>query len=129
MQEEALGVTIGLVIKGITQLGELKKGFKQINESISETNKALKMFDNQKLTNLQHSLREARRNVIAEFATIRNAAATGVFALPIKLAIDDEAAFANVKKYVDDSAENLQILKGEMRNLSSSLGLSFERIS
>ena len=35
MQEEALGVTIGLVIKGITQLGELKKGFKQINESIS----------------------------------------------------------------------------------------------
>ncbi|WP_298022661.1 hypothetical protein, partial [uncultured Campylobacter sp.] len=85
------------VIKGITQLGELKKGFKQINESISETNKALKMFDNQKLTNLQHSLREARRNVIAEFATIRNAAATGVFALPIKLAIDDEAAFANVK--------------------------------
>jgi len=129
MQEEALGVTIGLVIKGITQLGELKKGFKQINESISETNKALKMFDNQKLTNLQHSLREARRNVIAEFATIRNAAATGIFALPIKLAIDDEAAFANVKKYVDDSAENLQILKGEMRNLSSSLGLSFERIS
>ncbi|WP_298022664.1 hypothetical protein [uncultured Campylobacter sp.] len=34
-----------------------------------------------------------------------------------------------MSKYVDDSAENLQILKGEMRNLSSSLGLSFERIS
>ena len=129
MQEEALGVTIGLVIKGITQLGELKKGFKQINESVSQTNKSLTAFDNQKLTNLQHSLREARRNVLAEFATIRNAVSGGIFALPIKLAMNDEAAFANVKKYVDDSAENMQTLKAEMRNLSSSLGLSFERIS
>ena len=49
--------------------------------------------------------------------------------MPIKLAIDDEAAFANVKKYVDDSDENLAKLKNEMRGLSSQLGESFSNIA
>ena len=49
--------------------------------------------------------------------------------MPIKLAIDDEAAFANVKKYVDDTDENLTTLKNSMRGLSTSLGKSFGDIA
>lgn len=49
--------------------------------------------------------------------------------MPIKLAIDDEAAFANVKKYIDDTDENLAKLKNQMRGLSGELGTSFSDIA
>lgn len=82
------------------------------------------------MSNLSSQIRESQKALLGElttnFSNLTNSAAIGV---PIKLAIDDEAAFANVKKYVDDSDENLAKLKNEMIGLSSQLGESFSNIT
>lgn len=82
------------------------------------------------MSNLSSQIRESQKALLGElttnFSNLTNSVAIGV---PIKLAIDDEVAFVNVKKYVDYSDKNLAKLKNEMIGLSSQLGESFSNIT
>lgn len=129
MQETSVGIGIGLAVRGLSQINTLRDSLRNMTRTINEARQALGSLDNARLNNLQENLRSMRSNLTSELAQIPNALKTSVIAVPIKLAIDDEAAFANVKKYVDDSEENLLKLKNEMRGLSSELGESFENIA
>lgn len=128
--ETAVGISIGLAVKGLSQISELKKGFDSLKSKISQAKNAVTSLDSAKLSNLSVQIKSARKELFSELTSnlgaIANSAAIG---LPIKLAIDDEAAFANVKKYVDDTDENLTTLKNSMRGLSTSLGKSFGDIA
>ncbi|WP_315510104.1 phage tail tape measure protein [Campylobacter showae] len=128
--ETAVGISIGLAVKGLSQILELKKGFDGLKSKISQAKNAVTSLDSAKLSNLSAQIKSARKELFSELTSnlgaIANSAAIG---LPIKLAIDDEAAFANVKKYVDDTDENLTTLKNSMRGLSTSLGKSFGDIA
>ena len=128
--DTAVGISIGLAVKGLSQISELKKGFDGLKSKISQAKNAVTSLDSAKLSNLSAQIKSARKELFSELTSnlgaIANSAAIG---LPIKLAIDDEAAFANVKKYVDDTDENLTTLKNSMRGLSTSLGKSFGDIA
>lgn len=130
MDNAQVGISIGLAVKGLSKISELKKGFDGLKGKIAEAKKAITSLDNTRLSNLSSQIRESQKALLGElttnFSNLTNSVAIGV---PIKLAIDDEAAFANVKKYVDDSDENLAKLKNEMRGLSSQLGESFSNIA
>lgn len=130
MDNAQVGISIGLAVKGLSKISELKKGFDGLKGKIAEAKKAITSLDNTRLSNLSSQIRESQKALLGElttnFSNLTNSVAIGV---PIKLAIDDEAAFANVKKYVDDSDENLVKLKNEMRGLSSQLGESFSNIA
>ena len=130
MDNAQVGISIGLAVKGLSKISELKKGFDGLKGKIAEAKKAITSLDNTRLSNLSSQIRESQKALLGELTTnssnLTNSVAIGV---PIKLAIDDEAAFANVKKYVDDSDENLAKLKNEMRGLSSQLGESFSNIA
>ena len=130
MDNSQIGISIGLAVKGLSQISELKKGFDGLKSKISQAKSAVTSLDSAKLSNLSAQIKSARKELFSELTSnlgaIANSAAIG---LPIKLAIDDEAAFANVKKYVDDTDENLLMLKNSMRGLSTSLGKSFGDIA
>ena len=130
MDNSQIGISIGLAVKGLSQISELKKGFDSLKSKISQAKNAVTSLDSAKLSNLSAQIKSARKELFSELTSnlgaIANSAAIG---LPIKLAIDDEAAFANVKKYVDDTDENLTTLKNSMRGLSTSLGKSFGDIA
>ena len=130
MDNSQIGISIGLAVKGLSQISELKKGFDGLKSKISQAKNAVTSLDSAKLSNLSAQIKSARKELFSELTSnlgaIANSAAIG---LPIKLAIDDEAAFANVKKYVDDTDENLTTLKNSMRGLSTSLGKSFGDIA
>ena len=128
--ETAVGISIGLAVKGLGKINSLKSEFSKLKSVINDAKSAIFKFDDFKISGMQTQIRAARRELIGDLArnvsTIANSAAIG---LPIKLAVDDEAAFANVKKYVDDTDENLLTLKNSMRGLSTSLGKSFGDIA
>lgn len=128
--ETAVGISIGLAVKGLSKINSLKSEFSKLKSVINDAKSAIFKFDDFKISGMQTQIRAARRELIGDLArnvsTIANSADIG---LPIKLAIDDEAAFANVKKYVDDTDENLLTLKNSMRGLSTSLGKSFGDIA
>ena len=130
MDNSQIGISIGLAVKGLSQISELKKGFDGLKSKISQAKNAVTSLDSAKLSSLSAQIKSARKELFSELTlnlgAIANSAAIG---LPIKLAIDDEAAFANVKKYVDDTDENLTTLKNSMRGLSTSLGKSFGDIA
>ncbi|WP_169766773.1 phage tail tape measure protein [Campylobacter curvus] len=130
MRDEAIGISIGLAVKGLSQIDSLKRGFAGLKSGASEAKKAIATLDKTKLSNLQASIRETKSKLISElsgsWSSLANSALLGG---SIKLAIDDEAAFANVRKYVDDSEENLTRLKGQMREVSARLGESFTNIA
>lgn len=129
MQKESICISIGLAVKGLSKIDSLRKSLRGATSGIKETYDAIKKLDSAKLNSLEQNIRVNINSTLSELATINNALASGVFGTTIKFAIDDEAAFANVKKYVDDSEENLLMLKNEMRKLSSEFGESFTNIA
>ncbi|WP_170000588.1 phage tail tape measure protein [Campylobacter sp. RM9328] len=129
MQEESIGISIGLAVRGLSKIEILRKSFTNATNGIKETYDAIKKLDSVKLDTLRQNIRANLKDTLGELATVNNALASGIFGTTVKFAIDDEAAFANVKKYVDDSKENLLALKNEMRKASSELGESFANIA
>ncbi|MBR8464727.1 phage tail tape measure protein, partial [Campylobacter sp. faydin G-24] len=129
MQEESIGISIGLAVRGLSKIKSLRKSFTNATDGIKETYNVIKKLDSVKLDSLRQNIRTSLKNTLSELATVNNALASGMFGTTVKFAIDDEAAFANVKKYVDDSEENLLALKNEMRKASNELGESFANIA
>ncbi|QCD44863.1 phage tail tape measure protein [Campylobacter mucosalis] len=130
MQETGVGISIGLAFKGLSEFNKVKSAFANFKNGISQAKDALKGLNSVKLGALQEQISSTKKALFSELTSnlgnLANSAAIGV---PIKLAIDDEAAFANVKKYVDDTDENLAKLKSQMRALSGELGSSFSDIA
>ncbi|MBE2987219.1 phage tail tape measure protein [Campylobacter sp. RM12920] len=130
MQETGVGISIGIAFKGLSEFNKVKSAFASLKNGISQTKEAFKSLNGVKLTQLQEQVKSTKKALVSDLASnlghLANSVAIGV---PIKLAIDDEAAFANVKKYVDDTDENLAKLKSQMRDLSGELGSSFGDIA
>ncbi|MGG7074578.1 phage tail tape measure protein [Campylobacter sp. 9BO] len=130
MQETNIGISIGLAIKGLGEFSKANSAFTNFKNSIAQAKEALKGLNTVKLTALQEQISSTKKALFSELTSnMSNLANSVAIGVPIKLAIDDEAAFANVKKYVDDTDENLNKLKNQMRNLSGELGSSFESIA
>lgn len=129
MRDEAIGISIGLAFKGLSELKSVKSAFSDLKIGIAQTKDALKGINSVKFNELHKSIKQTRNSLTRELLSISNGLSSGAVGGTIKLAIDDEAAFANVRKYVDDSEENLTRLKGQMREVSARLGESFTNIA
>ena len=132
MDNTSLGITIGLVTKGFAALsGDVKK-LEKLSTSLKDAGKNVTALNKkiEKIGGLKAHIDSNLGKISGEFSNLQTRLATAAsFAIPVKFAIDDEAAFANVRKYVDDSEENLQKLKQEMKGLSNELGESFENLA
>ncbi|PPB60464.1 phage tail tape measure protein [Campylobacter hyointestinalis] len=130
MQETNIGISIGLAFKGLGELSKINGAFANFKNGISQAKEALKGLNTVKLGALQEQITSTKKVLFSELTSnLGNLANSVAIGVPIKLAIDDEAAFANVKKYVDDTDENLAKLKSQMRDLSGELGSSFSDIA
>lgn len=130
MNDTSVGISIGLTIKGLSEATKLNSAFATLKQNISSAKDAITSLNSAKLTELSNQIKTLKENAISELtSSVSSLANSALVGIPIKFAIDDEAAFANVKKYVDDSDENLQKLKIEMKKLSTSLGDSFTNIA
>ena len=132
MDNTSFGITIGLVTKGFAALsGDVKK-LEKLSTSLKDAGKNVTALNKkiEKIGGLKAHIDSNLGKISGEFSNLQTRLATAAsFAIPVKFAIDDEAAFANVRKYVDDSEENLQKLKQEMKGLSNELGESFENLA
>ena len=132
MDSTQIGIFIGLKTAGfsalsgnVSKLNALSSSLEKAGRNVTKLNEKIS-----KIKDLKLGIDSNISKIGGELSNwqSRLAGAAG-FALPVKLAIDDEAAFANVKKYVDDSEENLLKLKHEMKTLSNELGESFSNLS
>ncbi len=117
-----------------TELSGVKKeiqdggGYKQYREEIKRTEEQLKRLEQQqqrtqKLRDLQSKL-NSKGEALKQSGT--NNIKTGLIAgaavtLPVKLALDDEEAFAGVKKVANMENLELMRLKGELQGLTKEI--------
>ena len=128
MDSTQIGIFIGLKTAGFSALSGNVSKLNALSSSLEKAGKNVTRL-NEKISKIKDLKLGIDSNISKIGGELSNwqsrlAGAAG-FALPVKLAVDDEAAFANVKKYVDDTDENLTTLKNSMRGLSTSLGKSF----
>jgi len=132
MDSTQIGIFIGLKTAGFSALSGNVAKLNALSSSLEKAGKNVTKLNEKisKIKNLKLGIDSNISKIGSELSNwqSRLAGAAG-FALPVKLAVDDEAAFANVKKYVDDSEENLLKLKNEMKGLSNELGESFANLS
>ncbi|CUU77362.1 TP901 family tail tape measure protein [Campylobacter hyointestinalis subsp. hyointestinalis] len=132
MDSTQFGIVIGLKTAGfgalsgnISKLNKMSNSLKELGKNVDGLNAKIA-----KIKSLKIGIDEKIGKIGSEMSKWQSRLATAAsFAVPVKFAIDDEAAFANVRKYVDDSEENLINLKTEMRKLSNELGESFANLS
>ncbi len=60
MDNAQVGISIGLAVKGLSKISELKKGFDGLKGKIAEAKKAITSLDNTKLSNLSSQIREPK---------------------------------------------------------------------
>jgi len=132
MDSTQIGIFIGLKTAGFSALSGNVSKLNALSSSLEKAGKNVTRLNEKisKIKDLKLGIDSKISKIGGELSNwqSRLAGAAG-FALPVKLAVDDEAAFANVKKYVDDSEENLLKLKHEMKTLSNELGESFSNLS
>ncbi|MBE3022948.1 phage tail tape measure protein [Campylobacter sp. 7477a] len=132
MDNTQIGILIGLKTSGfsvlsgnITKLNKLSQSLANAGKNVTELNEKIKKIEGFK-ANIDTNISKIGEQFNKWQSTLATAAS---FAVPVKFAIDDEAAFADVKKYVDDTDENLNTLKNKMRELSNAMGKSFAEIA
>lgn len=135
MASEAIGISIGLSLRGISELFKLKSSFEKLNSAIvksglevSKFNKdleAIKSLEDKKL-----ALKLERANLKDELLQVGNLLKGAVFTLPVKLAIDFESSMADVKKVVDfESKEELKEFSNEILKLSREIPLNAKELA
>ena len=112
MDSTQVGILISLKTAGfsalsgnISSLSKLSAGLEKAGKNVTRLNEKIS-----KIKDLKLGIDSKISKIGGELSNwqSRLAGAAG-FALPVKLAVDDEAAFANVKKYVDEYEDFLKI--------------------
>lgn len=129
MREESIGISIGLIVKGLSSVNAIKNGFENVKKSvagvskaISDVNTRIKVLDNLKESrnSLKEQLSRSSKNLIGGVA----------LALPVKLAVDFEEAMADVKKVVDfNSNDELKKFSKDIIALSRKIPLSASELA
>ncbi|PSM52084.1 phage tail tape measure protein [Campylobacter blaseri] len=133
MQETAVGISIGIALKGLSGISTCTKAFGKLNSSIKKAGASVshlkkdlsKMRLNIKTINkLDDEMKEFKSKMLEKIALI------GSIALPVKIAIDYEASFADVKKYVDfANKEEETMVNSALKKISKNYGVSFADIA
>lgn len=130
--QTTLGISIGLVLKGLSSVKSADNAIKGLARSAKNAGVSVKSISEnlRGLKGVSKDIARYKQTISDEIGNLAGTLAkTASLAVPIKFAIDDEAAFADVKKYVDGTDEEMARLKGELRNLSASFGKSFSDVA
>lgn len=118
MDNTSIGITIGLITKGFSALsGDVSK-LSALTNRLSAAGKEVSKLNERisKINALKTNISINKQNIANELSNVAEIAAKiSSVALPVKLAIDYEDAFADVKKVVDFTDN------GEMKKFSNEL--------
>lgn len=129
MNEESVGISIGLIVKGLSSVNAIKNSFKNVKKSVTEVCKAISDVNTRikVLDDLKESRNSLKQKLIGSG---KNLIGGAVLALPVKLAVDFEEAMADVKKVVDfNSNDELKKFSKDIIALSRKIPLSASELA
>lgn len=133
MADTSVGIALNLAVKGLANIDICSASMKKLALSIKGAGKQarylMKELKQIKANNLK--LDGIKKQMDGFKSQFMERAATAVsLALPVKFAIDFESAMVDVKKYIEfESDEQFKQLGGEIKELSSSLGVGFDELA
>ncbi|MDA3048133.1 hypothetical protein [Campylobacter sp. JMF_08 NE1] len=132
MEDAALGVVLGVAIKGPPSIHKLNSSFEQISASLQKAGANVSAL-NAKIANLgsaTKSINLAKAMLDDEFVKIPSALAKlGTLSVPVKLAVDYESAMVDVKKYIEfESEEQFAKMSSDIKALSAKYGVNVSKI-
>ncbi|WP_181562947.1 phage tail tape measure protein [Campylobacter hyointestinalis] len=136
MQNEVLGISIGLAIKGIGEISKINSTFANLKGAIKQSELNLKGFSRElakikKFENIKLKLKANAEELKADFTSATSLIArSAAIALPIKTAIDFEESMADVRKVVDfETKDELKKFGGEILALTKEIPLSASELA
>ncbi|EJP75641.1 phage tail tape measure protein [Campylobacter sp. FOBRC14] len=136
MQNEVLGISIGVAIKGIAEIIKLKGTFENLKKSIKDSNGNLKTFSrdlakirlaDRKILKFKADRESLKRELLSVTELLLRG---GAIVAPIKLAMDYESSMADVKKVVDfTSKAEFNKFSNDLLGLSRSIPLSAQELA
>lgn len=136
MQNEVLGISIGLAIKGIGEISKINSTFANLKGAIKQSELNLKGFSRElakvkKFEDIKLKLKANAEELKADFTSATSLIARGAaIALPIKTAIDFEESMADVRKVVDfETKDELKKFGGEILALTREIPLSASELA
>ena len=128
MTNEALGISIGLSLRGIGSLGTLSSSLNSLKNTLTDVKNGFK--DVEVRTKTLSSLKIDQGNLKDQLSTINNLIRGGIAYGGVKVAMDFESAMADVKKVVDFTSEvDFQNFSNELLNLSRTIPLSAQELA
>lgn len=136
MQNEVLGISIGLAIKGIGEISRINSSFVNLKGRIKQSEGSLKGFSRElakikKFENIKLKLKANAEELKADFTSATSLIArSAAIALPVKTAIDFEESMADVRKVVDfETKDELKKFGGEILALTREIPLSASELA
>lgn len=136
MQNEVLGISIGLAIKGIGEISKINSSFVNLKGRIKQSEGSLKGFSRElakikKFENIKLKLKANAEELKADFTSATSLIArSAAIALPVKTAIDFEESMADVRKVVDfETKDELKKFGGEILALTREIPLSASELA
>ena len=129
MREETIGISIGLIVKGLSSVGAIKNGFENVKKSVAGVSKAISDVNTR--IKVLGNLKESRNSLKEQLSrSSKNLVGSVALALPVKLAVDFEEAMADVKKVVDfNSNDDLKKFSKDIIALSRKIPLSASELA
>ena len=133
MDSTQIGISISLITKGFSVLSGDVKRLNALSESLKKAGRDVTEL-NQKISKIKSFKEKIGINqdkILGEFSHFQSRlAAVGSFGLPLKLAIDYEDAFADIKKVVDfkDEAEK-EAFSNELLRLTQIIPLTAKELT
>lgn len=136
MQNEVLGISIGLAIKGIGEISKINSTFANLKGAIKQSELNLKGFSRElakvkKFEDIKLKLKANAEELKADFTSATSLIArSAAIALPVKTAIDFEESMADVRKVVDfETKDELKKFGGEILALTREIPLSASELA
>lgn len=133
MDNATVGISIGLAIKGLSEIGKVNSAFKQMSENIAKSGKDVTAL-NAKLAKISSAgldIKGYKDEISNQMSNLTSSIAKfGTLAVPVKIAVDFESAMVDVKKYIDfQSDKEFEKMGKDIKELSARLGMSFTEIA
>ena len=133
MDNATVGISIGLVIKGLSEIGKVNSAFKQMSENIAKSGKDITALNAKlaKISSARLDIKGYKDEISNQMSNLTSSIAKfGTLAVPVKIAVDFESAMVDVKKYIDfQSDKEFEKMGKEIKELSARLGMSFSEIA
>ncbi|RXJ80818.1 phage tail tape measure protein [Aliarcobacter skirrowii] len=135
MANTKFGITIGLGLKGLTDVVKLQNSFGKLKDAVRNSGVELKKFSKdlaiiKSIEGKQFKLGIDRENLKNELVSVSNLLRGGAFVLPVKFAMDFESSMADVKKVVDfGSNQELKAFSNDILKLSRTIPLTASELA